>query len=273
MTNKDILQADVLDILFENRNKAYGAYALRKTYDKRLLAALGAGLGIASLLLLFSTMKREDKTVMLTDKKEGLVVREYVIPQRKIEPPVQPKQPVKQKPVVKTAQVKYTSKIDIKKDELVKSPVTSVDNLADKRIGDTDIKGKPDDGVVKRPEGPDTGTGNDNPVITAGPDPFAARETAPEFPGGPGALHRFLSKNLNTPGDLGAGEQKLVKVRFKVDTDGSVTGLEIVESGGREFDNEVLRVVKKMPRWTPAFQNGIHVPVSYMIPVTFIGLE
>jgi len=273
MTNNEILQADLLDIVFEKRNKAYGAYALRREYDTRLLKALFAGLGVACLILLAGTMKRSDTTVALADKKEGLVVREYVIPQKKIEQPVQAKQPVKQKPVVKTAQVKFTSKIDIRKDALVKSPVASTDNMADKKIGDTDVNGKPDEGVVKLPVEPDTGTGNGIPAAIAEPDPFTARETAPEFPGGPEALHRFLSNNLNTPGDLEAGQKKLVKVRFKVDTDGSVTAFEITESGGQVFDNEVLRVCRKMPRWKPAFQNGIHVPVNYIIPVTFIGSE
>jgi protein TonB len=58
-----------------------------------------------------------------------------------------------------------------------------------------------------------------------------------------------------------------------VDKDGSVNTFEIVTSGGREFDNEVVRVCKKMPRWIPALQNGINVPVSYVLPVTFIGVE
>jgi periplasmic protein TonB len=82
-----------------------------------------------------------------------------------------------------------------------------------------------------------------------------------------------LGKNLSTPDALEAGERKVVQIKFKVDKDGSVTSFEIVTSGGGEFDREVVRVCKKMPRWTPAIQNGINVPVSYVLPVTFIGLE
>ena len=68
-------------------------------------------------------------------------------------------------------------------------------------------------------------------------------------------------------------QQKVVQIKFKVDKDGSVTTFEIVTSGGNEFDKEVVRVCKKMPRWTPAMQNGINIPVSYVLPVTFIGVE
>ena len=57
MTNKEILQANLLDIVFENRNKEYGAYALRNGYDQRLLKALGIGLGLALLLILINFLK------------------------------------------------------------------------------------------------------------------------------------------------------------------------------------------------------------------------
>jgi len=87
------------------------------------------------------------------------------------------------------------------------------------------------------------------------------------------SLKRFLAKNLCTPSDLEDGEKKTVHIRFKVDKDGAVNEFEIITSGGNEFDNEVVRVCKKMPRWIPALQNGINVPVSYVLPVTFIGVE
>lgn len=274
MTNREILQADILDILFENRNKSYGAYALRKNYDARLLTALGIGLALASLLALFGLKRQETREIVAADKNEGIVVREYTIPQKKIEQPLQKSKENKPKlkPATKTAQVKFTSKLDIKKDELVKQPVASADDLTTKKPGDENGIGKPDDATVTLPDkaGPADGTGHSSQQVS---DYFIAKETAPEFPGGPDALNKFLAKNLSTPEELEAGERKMVKVRFKVDADGAVTGFEVVESGGREFDNEVLRVCKKMPRWKPAFQNGIYVPVTYMIPVTFIGSE
>lgn len=274
MTNNEILKADILDILFQNRNKLYGAYALRKTYDRRMLISLSAGLALSFLLMLPGIMKKDTKEITVVNRPEGLVVKEFVIIPPKKEAPVQPQKPVRPKPAptVKTVQKKFTSQFDIKKDELVKQPVASVDDLSGKKIGDEEVKGKADNGTVSLPATPETGTGTDKTPVPATSD-FTAKETAPEFPGGPDALNRFLSKNLNTPEQLEAGEKKMVKVRFKVDVDGFVTGFEIVESGGREFDNEVLRVCKKMPRWKPAFQNGIHVPVTYMIPVTFIGSE
>ena len=65
----------------------------------------------------------------------------------------------------------------------------------------------------------------------------------------------------------------MVEIKFEVDMDGSVNRLEIVSSGGFEFDNELVRVGKKMPRWIPALQNGINIPVNYVHPIIFNGVD
>ena len=186
-----------------------------------------------------------------------------------------PKEPEKaketMKPVEKTATQKFTSDIKIKPDNLVKETLPTVDDLTTKVISDKTQIGKIDDGIPK--EKPvETGNGNTTVIPEIQPD-FHANEREPEFPGGYEGLKRFLAKNLTTPSDLEDGEKKTVHIRFKVDKEGAVNTFEIITSGGNEFDNEVVRVCKKMPRWIPALQNGINVPVSYVLPVTFIGIE
>ena len=271
MTNNEMLKADLLDILFEKRNKAYGAYALRRSYDRRLLIALGTGLAMALLFVLLVQLKGNDETPVIRNNTDGIVIREYVVPPKKIEEPIKPKETVKTKSTMKKAQVKFTSTIDIRRDELVKTPVASVDELTATIPGDETTTGVPDDGMVTVSPVPGDGKGNDPVEQPAAV--FVPMERDPAFPGGAAALHQFLSRNLKTPDELGEGERILVKVKFRVDADGHVSSFEIAESGGREFDQEVLRVVKRMPRWEPAFQNGINVPVSFMIPVTFMGVE
>ncbi len=102
---------------------------------------------------------------------------------------------------------------------------------------------------------------------------FVPLEKGPEFPGGPEAWSKFLNRHLQTPADLEAGEKKTVLISFLVDADGSVTGFKVVRSGGNAFDNEVIRVLKKMPKWKPAIQNGHPVVVPFTQPVTFVGFE
>ena len=83
----------------------------------------------------------------------------------------------------------------------------------------------------------------------------------------------FLNRHLRTPDELEAGQKRTVLVRFAVSVEGSVTQFEIVQSGGPAFDNEVIRVLKKMPKWKPAVQNGQNVSVMFTQPVTFVAYE
>ncbi len=83
----------------------------------------------------------------------------------------------------------------------------------------------------------------------------------------------FLNRYLSTPDELEAGQKRNVVVRFSVGTDGTISQFEIMQSGGDTFNNEVIRVLKKMPKWKPAVQNGHHVPVMFTQPVTFMAYE
>ena len=272
MTNTEIIQASLLDIIFENRNKKYGAYALRKGYNARLLTALGAAMSIMLLLVVGSLLNSKNVSVVPVKKnRDELVIRAIVMPTEKPAEQDKPKETVKSKPVKRVAEIKYTNVINIKKDDLVKEVMPPVDNLSGKLTSTQNVMGIPDDHKVKDiPNLAENGNGS-------GPNQsneaeFKIQEKDPEFPGGAEAMKNFLARYLNTPEQLEDGEKKVVKIRFKVDKDGSVNTFEIVTSGGDLFDSEVLRVCKKMPRWTPAIQNGINVPVSYVLPITFIGV-
>ncbi len=95
----------------------------------------------------------------------------------------------------------------------------------------------------------------------------------PEFPGGADAWINFLRRNLVPPAQLEPGDKKIVSIRFFVSADGTVTDFEVMQSAGKVFDNEVIRVLKKMPKWKPAIQNGQPVARAFTQPVTFIGVE
>jgi len=273
MTSNEILKANLLDIIFENRNRDYGAYDLRKGYNKRLLISLAAGLSIILLFIAISDSgKNKHNSTSVINVKEGVVIKTIIMPKDKIIVQEKPKEVVKKKATVKTATVNYTSPPKIEKDDVVKNAMVAVKELDGKDISDKTMDGKEATDKVDLDKKIVEGTGN---TLTAGPSQpdFVIDERDPTFPGGQIALRQFLSKNLNTPGDLENGEKKIVQIRFKVDKDGSVNGFEILTSGGTEFDREVVRVCKKMPRWIPALQNGINVPVNFVLPVTFIGVE
>jgi len=276
MTNQEITQADMLDILFEHRNKAYGAYSLRREYNGRLLKALITGLGTVVLFTLMATVShttgsnnpaaKDDNMVVLRTVDIPMPVKKDEVVIKKTPAPVSPKKQT-------AAHIKYTSVVKIVPDK--KLPQTEIpkntelDSLA---IATTSGKGEKGQAQPFIPALPAGNTGSGNGKGDEQPD-FRAVEKEPEFPGGQAALQKFLSLNLGAPEELAAGEKKLVQIRFKVDKDGSVNTFQIVTSGGDEYDKEVVRVCRKMPRWIPALQNGTNVPVSYMLPVTFIGVE
>lgn len=277
MTNKEILQSDMLDILFEKRNKAYGAYALRRGYDHRMLLALGSGLAIIFSVVLFNIIGgNNDLPNDPLPKKEVLTLTTIEIPEAPDKPkePKKPKEkPAAPKVIKQVATVKNTSNIKIEPDKIAKTTeMPDVTDLKEKQTGTENIAGEKPGNIVTITEKP-ANTGNGEGTGTEKQSDFIINESAPEYPGGEEALARFLSRNLNTPEELEAGQKKAVRIRFTVGSDGTISSMEIVQSGGGMFDKEVVRVCKKMPRWKPAVQNGVHVPVSYVLPVTFIGTE
>ncbi len=268
MTNNEILKADLLDILFEHRNKSYGAYALRRYYNNRLLIALGIALSAVVLLFLISLLKGNTKQGSSRDNpdKNGVVITSFEIEQpKKIEQPPPPKkiEPVAQKDF---------RNFRIVNDRDVDKPIAEHDELINVAISNVDVDGKTPDDPNK------TVTNIVTPAATGKeeekniPD-FEPKEFPPSFPGGPEALALFFSRTLSSPTDLEPGEKKVVLVRFEVGADGSITKTEILQSGGDIHDREVLRAFKRMPKWNPAIQNGNKVATSFTQPVSFIGAE
>lgn len=95
-------------------------------------------------------------------------------------------------------------------------------------------------------------------------------EEMPQFPGGPAALMKFLGENIKYPKDAPktSGSARVI-VSFTVEKDGSVTNVAVMKPASPAFDNEAVRVVSSMPKWTPGKRNGKPVRVKYAIPVVF----
>lgn len=259
-----ILKADVLDILFEGRNKEYGAYALRKDYDRRMYIALGSML-MAVLTFVFLNYSLGNRPKAYYSSTEFVIdtLQLVNLPPKQPEPP----KPVEPPKKLEVATEQYTTpqitdKVDV--------PPPTMEQLdADVKIGTETKTGVPASEAPVVSEG--DGKGPAAPVEVKKEDPpvFEKAEFMPEFPGGMDALRRFLQKNLRFDfDDMEAGSRIEIRCRFIVDEAGKVTGIEILKSGGRrEFDEEVMRVVGKMPQWEPGRQYGRNVKVYYTVPV------
>lgn len=264
MTNREILQADLLDILFEDRNKAYGAYALRKNYNQRLKWALGISLSLVLLLLVMELQKKDSGDIPYSYEPD-VTLSTVDIPKPKTPDPPRPRR----QPEV--AQVRNTQ-IIIVPNELLKRPevpaITDLAGALPSTITKPGVSADSSKGELN------TGNGNVNgKEKTDDKNGFHPNSSEAQFPGGKEAFVKFLLKYLVTPCEMEAGEKKIVLVRFMVDAEGTISKTEIVQSGGDKFDREVIRVLNKMPQWIPATQNGTRVTTWFTQPVSFIGIE
>ncbi len=278
MNKNSILKSDILDIVFDNRNKEYGAYNLRKFYPGRIKIALGIMFVFAFLFSAFTMLPpketssgliycpiEETKFVNILEEpkqpeiKKAVVKMPDAVPQAKAEP---------------VSQNKYVSKIDIvdnkEKTDIIKTLTP------EKQIGNVNID-VPDAGpVLVKPVEKPSSVGDDDAVITAKVDKGTAMdadavEVMPSYPGGMNALIKFLQKNLQTPDEIQNGETVNVRIKFVVGYNGKLQSFVTVLDGGDAYNKEVMRVLKKMPDWVPGKSKGENVSVYYTIPVKFVS--
>lgn len=266
MTSNEILKADMLDILFDNRNKQYGAYVLRKTYNGRLSVALGVSL--SSILLLFFLMRIDNtsKHAKPLVDKPTVIIHDLTVPQQKKPEPVIPP---KTNPLPQVKTQKLTT-IKIEEDDKVKEPLPDQRILLTSAISNVKLDGVDANNMPVIKEQITTTQVKEDPKTEAKEMPV---QREPEFPGGQDAWLNFLRKNLYAPSELEPGETKTVAIRFDVSEEGVVTNFHVIKSAGSVFDNEVIRVLRKMPKWKPAIQNGQPVARAFTQPVTFMGVE
>jgi protein TonB len=269
-TNK-ILGADILDIIFEGKNKQYGAYDLRKTYNRRLTKALLITAGIALLVFLGSVFasilgKNQKETYDVVDTQLAEIKKNDAPP-----PPPPPPPPPKPPPPPEVNQVKFTPP-KIVKDEEVK-PEEKIEEIKDdQKISTKTVESENKEQVVQAPV-EDKGT----QVVEVKKDDdenkiFNKVEVEAAFPGGDAAWRNYLQKNLNAdvPVEGGAGEGTYtVIVKFVVSKDGSLSDVTCESDPGFGMCAEATRVIKKTRNWTPAIQNGRNVNAYRRQPITF----
>jgi protein TonB len=271
MEPSTILRSDALDILFENRNKQYGAYTLRREYPRRLLLAVG-GMALVVATVLFFMLQPQAPRLLAGPI---LIIEDHhLVPPPPPSLPEPPPPAATAPPVPPAATVQYV-KPEIVPDELYKDPLPEMKDLDNKLISTETIEGPVSDGLTRPPQPENTGTGA-APIPPAKEEAPAIRETAavmPSFPGGLGALQRWLSKNLRPQDGIEPGQRVKVIARFVVDVNGTITGIRLTQTGGDPYDQEVLRVINKMPKWNPGRQNGETVAVWFNIPIIFTSQE
>ena len=272
-TNK-ILSADVLDIIFDGKNKQYGAYELRKTYNGRLTKALIFTAALALLLFLgtvFANYVGKDAP----EEIEVLDTQMAEIKTNEPPPPPPPPPPPKAPPPPEINQVKFTPP-KIVKDEEVKEDEKIEEIKEDQVISTKTVESDNKEQIVQAPV-EDKGTQIvEAPKADDEDKVFTKVENEAQFPGGQAAWIRYLQKNLNAnaPVDNGApGGTYQVIVKFIVSKDGSISDVQAETKHGFGMEDEAVKIIKRGPKWTPALQNGRNVNAYRRQPITFIVEE
>lgn len=262
-----IMSASLIDLIFDGRNKAYGAYDLRITYPQRIKRSLlvtGVVLGLAiGGAALANSSKHEDGRYTI---KEGMVISEVKDEKKEEKLP----DPPKKQPEPEQVKTEKLTDMDIKPDDEVKTPPPSQDDMTDARIDDFKQGGTPDIGVPDEPKAP----GGDNGIVEPpkkefSNEPFTTVEIDAKYTGNwKTFLERNLNPNVPIENNAPPGRYSVV-IRFVVDLEGNVSDIQPLTEHGYGMEAEAVRVLKKATKWEPAFQNGYHVKAYKKQVITF----
>jgi len=259
-TNK-ILSASLLDLLFDDRNKDYGAYELRKTYQKRIFKATVIT-GTITLLIFGSLLARQPKP----NRNNNVVFKSVDLTDITEKPEPEIPKPERRQELVQTRSQTFTPPVIV---EVVENPIPPQSELENAKIDVVTKNGVDDIGLVNDIIPDDKGViekeiKNEFDGIWPGPVEIEAKFT--------GNWEKFLRNNLRgeVPVDNGApvGDYT-IEVQFVVDVDGNVSDIKPLTNLGYGMEQEAVRVLKKATKWEPAIQNGHKVKAYRKQRITF----
>ena len=237
------------EIIFENRNKEYGAYDLRKRYGSTTSISILGGVGFCALLTALLSFSTETGKAFKGPEAYIVELTEPITPE--------PVQPVPEPPEALTkAMQNLAPVVTTDTSEITNLPLTAeelVQTTKNGEINDSSFYVEPAD-----------------PVAPVFKEPQIIVEEMPEYPGGIPELMKFISDNVEYPRDAIMNNiQGRVILRFVVNTDGSVDRIQILRGIDSSLDNEAIRVVSTLPKFKPGRQQGVPVPVWFSLPVLF----
>jgi protein TonB len=250
------------DLVFESRNKAYGAYQIRYVYGKHLIWGIiitilvsGLALGYPKIKELLASKNDDDVVVTRTVKYTDLLPPPPI--DKNTPPPPEIDIPKVQK------QIKFLPPKVTEKEVVEEEPMPTIDEIKQNDVGATDIEGttevifeEPVAAVVKEEEDEDK--------------VFLVVEQPAEFDGGMAAMYKYIGKNLKYPASARRmGIEGSVFISFIVDKAGVISDVQVVKGISADCDKEAARVVKGMPNWKPGKQNGRAVKSKFVLPIKF----
>ncbi len=277
----DLSSKEWLDIVFEGKNKEYGAYEMRhqspKRHTRAVIIVLAALVVILVLLILsltgvFSRGEEEgpdaatEQELATFAPDEVIEEEEEEVEQVKFEEPEEIIQPEEVANEQRITDLLIVQDDDFQKDKEVKNQEDMMQNEA--QAGAIDITEGTND--LNKVQVKEQVIAETKPVEEEKVYNIAMVEQKPEFAGGEAAMYKWLSDHINYPAAAAEeGVQGRVVVEFEVSKTGTIEKVRVIRGRHPALDKEALRVVKAMPKWNPGRNNGQPVKVTYTLPVTF----
>ncbi|WP_162127529.1 energy transducer TonB [Flavobacterium phycosphaerae] len=273
MSNVSIYDKNWIDLVFEDKNKAYGAYQLRQENSKTSLLALLSGalffLTTIGLGLFLTSFGEKPLAPSVTDK--GIIIKlseihppkndspkkDIIIPNTK-----KPTQKIEKKELKNPIIVKANNNPDeVKKNSEPKNDLTDNPNPNGTNTTGSVVSTTVDTGT--KFGGTDSGEKKSNTVNTTN-----ELDRLPEFPGGIKALHKYIGDNIDKPEiDENVGSVTAI-VSFVIEKDGSMTDIKVLRSTDKELEKAAVKVLKSLKtKWAPGFKDGEKVRTLYVQPI------
>mgnify|MGYP001766502532 CR=1 FL=1 len=244
------------DIVFEIRNKEYGAYRLRKKYNRNVLVGSLVGILIVATAVLTPHLyaKAMESKKAREERQVEMVMENLDQPTEQVAPPPPPPPP----PAETVQQNRYVPPVVV---DSVK-PEDNAQLMTADQATETVVNEEFIEAVEEVKE--------EVQEVEAEPEPFVVVEEMPMFPGGDAELLKYIGEHTNYPEVAKENNiQGRVIVRFCVTAKGSVSQISVLKGVDPELDKEAMRVVSTLPPFKPGKQGGKPVPVWYMVPITF----
>ncbi len=249
------------DVVFQGRNQSYGAYEIRKNYNKRVMFIIAGVIGFA--FLLYGVKLIFDRPDAVDEHVEQIKVEQIdLTPPPPVEEQPPPPPPPPPPPMVEM--VKFTPPV-IKDDAVEEEPQKLQEDVKDTQVGTKDQEG--DNNIVAPPT--ETVAVATEP---AAPEIFTIVEENAEFPGGLAEMAKFIQKNLQYPAMAReAGISGKCFLKFVVNESGNISDVQVLKGvpGCGDCDKEAIRVVKSMPAWKAAKMTGKAVKCYFNLPISF----
>lgn len=262
------------EIVFENRNKEYGAYDLRHQYPRLLTKSFIIGTALFLLAALSPFIYLTIKNLTAPPKQEvkadlvDIIEEDPIIEQPKEEEPPPPPPPPKEEEKIEVIQNVVPEPVKAPK---IETPPPPISKQLETTTGLQNQEGVKAPAYTPPPPPPSTGTKATTVEVKANNpnEIYKDVDQSAEYPGGMGALRRFLGDNFDTSLMEGGEGTLKAKLKFVVEKDGTVSNVTIEEkSPNSDFNSEAVRVVKRLKKWTPAKRNGESVRSYYSVPFT-----